>query len=245
MASKASRPTIETRKASSTAPGPKSSIPKTPADPMYNVPAPDATPTISAPNSLEAATTMLAAHGLMEKKDAITFMLVQNLLSVIARQPGVANEIQNLIYAVIQLLPKAIDNSNTVGGQLFTLRQTFDSFDQKINKLLGLAENPIGLGEDAQEKLNKVLTTVEEASRRSEAAEKAAEESKTTLISFVDQQGMEKGRSWAKVVGERTTNPPTASAPSGNSQKHKVKANGGRSLQTPSSAATSKREQYY
>ncbi|QRV86981.1 Reverse transcriptase from transposon X-element protein [Ceratobasidium sp. AG-Ba] len=227
MASKASRPTIETRKASSTAPGPKSSIPKTPADPMYNVPAPDATPTISAPNSLEAATTMLAAHGLMEKKDAITFMLVQNLLSVIARQPGVANEIQNLIYAVIQLLPKAIDNSNTVGGQLFTLRQTFDSFDQKINKLLGLAENPIGLGEDAQEKLNKVLTTVEEASRRSEAAEKAAEESKTTLISFVDQQGMEKGRSWAKVVGERTTNPPTASAPSGNSQKHKVKANGG------------------
>ncbi|QRV92026.1 hypothetical protein RhiJN_20044 [Ceratobasidium sp. AG-Ba] len=225
MATKASRPTLETRKASSTAPGPKSSIPKTPADPTHNVPAPDATPAISVPNSLEAATTALAALGLMEKRDAVTFMLVQNLLSVIARHPGVTNDIQNLIYAVIQLLPKAIENSNTVGGQLFTLRKSFEDFDQKINKLLGLAENPIGLGEDAQDKLNKVLSTVEEASRRSEAAEKAAEESKTTLISFVDQQGMEKGRSWANVAGEKVEKP-TKNTTTGKAQKGKRKEDG-------------------
>ncbi|QRV81763.1 Reverse transcriptase from transposon X-element protein [Ceratobasidium sp. AG-Ba] len=226
MASKANKPTLDTRKASLTAPGLKSSIPKTPVDSTCNVPTPDATPAYSAPNNLEAAITMLSFQGLMEKRDAITMMLVQNLLSAIARQPGITNLVQNLIYAVALLLPKATDNSNTVAGQLLAMRKTIDDFDKKVDKLLGLAENPVGLGEDAQDKLNKVLSTVEEVSRRAEATEKAAEESKTTLITFVDQQGIDKGRSWANVVGDQMSKPTTTNPTAGKAQKGKKKESG-------------------
>ncbi|QRV96415.1 hypothetical protein RhiJN_24433 [Ceratobasidium sp. AG-Ba] len=223
MASKATKLTLDTRKTSSSGLGAKSALPKTPIDPTANVPIPDATPATPAPKSLKAAITLLSLDGLMGKKDAVTMMLVQNLLNTIARQPSVTTRTQNLIYAVVQLLPKAIDNSNTVLGQLLNMRKTLDRFEKKVDKILNLAENPVGLGEDAQEKLNKVLSTMEEVSRRSEATEKAAEESKTTLITFVDQQGMEKGRSWAKVAGGKATNPPTANAQPGKPQNNKEK----------------------
>ncbi|QRV82366.1 hypothetical protein RhiJN_21102 [Ceratobasidium sp. AG-Ba] len=142
------RPLAPSRLLSNNVPAAKTANPRTPADPPA---VPDAKTTCSPPTAPSEAVTLLSTLGYMLETDTINRNLITKVLTSVANMAGLTNQAANVIYAVIQLLPPALD---------------------------------IGI------QLEFMTSALAEISKKAEAAERAAEESKLTVMSFVEQQGI-------------------------------------------------------
>ncbi|QRV95267.1 hypothetical protein RhiJN_23285 [Ceratobasidium sp. AG-Ba] len=140
------KPSAQSRLLSSNAPAAKTTRPKTPANSPANPAIPDAMPTCC-----NKAVAFLSALGFMLENNTIDRGLITSVLTSVAKMSGLSGQASNAIYAIIQLLPKALN--------------------------LGL-------------QLEAMASAIPEISKKANAAEQAAEESKLTVMSFVEQQGI-------------------------------------------------------
>ncbi|QRV92278.1 cytochrome P450 family protein [Ceratobasidium sp. AG-Ba] len=98
------KPSAQSRLLSSNAPAAKTTRPKTPANSPANPAVPDATPTCC-----NEAVAFLSALGFMLENDTIDRGLITSVLTSVAKMSGLSGQASNAIYAIIQLLPKALD----------------------------------------------------------------------------------------------------------------------------------------
>ncbi|QRW06349.1 Reverse transcriptase from transposon X-element protein [Ceratobasidium sp. AG-Ba] len=187
------------RKASSSAPAAKAGNPKPPVDPPAASSSSDTVPEHPVPRTPEAAVELLASHQYIGKKDAVTGVLICNLLAGIARTEGISRHIANLIAATAVLLPKAFENANTYSGNIYELREAIQKLHEKTDSLLQLAENPVCTVDNLEGHLDKMAKAVTKTAKQSESSLKASEETKSMLISFVEQQAIKPTQGWSKV----------------------------------------------
>ncbi|QRV91732.1 hypothetical protein RhiJN_19750 [Ceratobasidium sp. AG-Ba] len=135
----------------------------------------------------------------MQKKDAITAELIVRLIGSVAQTEGVTLHIATLLQAVIVLIPKAFENAGSFAGHLYDLRGAVEKLAAKTDAILGLVENPVGADNQTGDQIHKVMEVLETVSQKTEATEKTAEDTKTTLLTFVEQQALRQEQPWSKV----------------------------------------------
>ncbi|KAG8732451.1 hypothetical protein FRC12_019265 [Ceratobasidium sp. 428] len=192
-------------------PGPRStseSHPGTPVNPSATPALPDATPPLApvpAPKTPKDAISLLTSHGLITKNPTLNPSVIVCLLHGLASFPKVIENGHYLIISAIALLvPLAMDNTNAIRADLDEFKAKVVSLEEKVDKVLGLVENPMTLEEDVGDKLDKMLSTLNDSASKAEAAEQAAISTQNKLTSLLEAQNQTDRRPWHRVKSKNS-----------------------------------------
>ncbi|KAG8780283.1 hypothetical protein FRC12_023249 [Ceratobasidium sp. 428] len=181
----------------------------TPVDPCTTPALPEATPApalVPAPKTLKEAISLLKSHGLITKNPQLSPAIISGTLLGVANFPKVIENSHNPILSAIALLvPEAMASANIIHADLDDFKAKFMALEEKVNKVLGLVENPMTLEEDVGEKLDKMMSTICTSASKAEAAEQAAISMQNKLTSLLEAQSQTDQRPWHRVTPKNSS----------------------------------------
>ncbi|KAG8743679.1 hypothetical protein FRC12_014976 [Ceratobasidium sp. 428] len=193
--------------------------PLLPPTPRATPALPEATPPpapVPAPKTPKDAILLLNSHGLITKNPQLTPAVIIGMLHGVANFRNVINNGHNPILSAIALLiPEAMASTNIVRADLDDFKAKFVALEEKVNKVLGLVENPMTLEEDVGEKLDKMMSTLNDSASKAVAAEQAAISTQNKLTSLLEEQNQTDRRPWHRVTpkNSRSHRDPTPCSP--------------------------------